>query len=482
MPEAPAAPAPSTVAKAAPTPNPGPQTAASLPGTRPSESSRMRPPVAKPGDGAKGKEGMKERLNAFATEAGKAGPAAAPSKGAEQHQNRPDRDGNLPPKPAERKPAQEQTERTEKQPEQRRAAEAPERQEGEEAPEVKADETGYLSDAEVLQKKSGELGRHYKNLKKENIGLKAALTKAREAQANYPERGKLSDTLKQKEERLAAVEQELRYTNYERSEEYKTQYWEPYVKAYNSGRQLTTELMVKEVKDDVTGEISQARRPGTDADFDQIVSTANTGEAAELAERMFGPTMAAEIMRERRKVQELLSAKEGAKEKFKKEGGEIMAKRMQDLQKQGEEAAQTYKSEIERGLKEHADWFGEVEGDDKANARLARGYELADAAFTGKMKNPDGSERQLPAKELAKLHAAIRNKAGAFDKVVFQRMQDQKRIADLEAKLKEYEASEPGGGDGGDAPAGDRARDPENQRGPKGSKGNVTSRMNRFIS
>lgn len=333
---------------------------------------------------------------------------------------------------------------------------------------------GEFPDVESAKSmKSGELSRHYKNVKTKLDAVIKEYEDFKTKSGNDPEKSKLQETLKQREDRLKEYEDTLRYTNFEQSDEYKNQYWKPYEEAYQSGRQMVTELRVKEVKDEL-GEITQQKRAATAEDFDRIALMDNTGDAAELAEQLFGPTQAAEVMRERRKVRELNNAKEAAKDKYKKEGGEIMAKRQEVWQTQQREVAKTYETEIKTAIEKHPEWFGEVDGDETANTALAKGFALADQAFSGKAKNADGSERQMTPQEMAKLHAAIRNKAGAFDKLVYQLNQARKELAEHKEKLKGFEASEPRDGE----PAGKGNEGVE--RVPAGKAG-IGARMSKFF-
>jgi hypothetical protein len=430
----------------------------------------------------------------FMTEPGreKEAPGQAPTAGAQQRAQRDATDA------ARRAPKEEPT----KQPvtkESKNAAQVPkdltaaakdktERQEAGEVPDDKPVEAaeeaekgaGYLPDEKVAQMKSGELGRHYKNLKKENIGLKAALTKAREAQANDPERTKATAQAAELQAKLDAAQAELRYTNFEASDEFKNTYWQPYEKAYNEGRDLTTELLVKEKKNDLD-EVVRAGRVGTFEDFDAIVNEPNTAKAAQIAHDLFGEVQAAEVMRARRDVRKLSAATEEARAKFKKEGGEIFKKQQQERQEQQQRAHKTYQTAVKEGVEKHKQWFGEVEGDDAANAALAKGMLWADTAFTGVLKQADGSERRLNPEELAQVHAAIRNKAGAFDKLAYQMKQRDDKIKELEAKLKEFEESEPREGEGARRGNGDGAG-VQTQRGRTSDSRNIEERMSRFVT
>lgn len=448
----------------------------------PAASGKMTPPAnVRPKGSPPATKDVSNRMAKFFTEPGdkKGGPPLEPTAAQKQFERtRPPVAAREPAKPADPKEV----------PKEPLAAapkvDPPAAPKTDDSPKVEqtADDTdkanGYLTDAEVLQKKSGELGRHYKNLKKENIGLKAQLTKAREASEKNPEVGKLTETLKEREARLEQVEQELRYTNFEASNEFKEKYWAPYEKSYQDGRTLATELLVREKKDDL-GEITQAARIGTADDFDRIVSEPNTARAAQLALDLFGEVQAAEIMRARREVLKLNSAKEEAKEKYKKEGGEIFKQRQEARQAEAAKAAKTFRDGIKAGVDKYPQYFSEVDGDADLNADVAKGKAFVESCFTGRMKNADGSERQLTGEELAQRQAAMYNQASAFYRLTRELKRRDDRLKELETKLKEFEESQPGAGDGAHEPAGGAA--PENN-GPKGGRGAISQRMARFVT
>jgi len=64
---------------------------------------------------------------------------------------------------------------------------------------------------------------------------------------------------------------------------------------------------------------------------------------------------------------------------------------------------------------------------------------LADKMFTNGNLKPE---------DAVKLHAAIRNKAGAFDRMVHVNKKLRGRITELEQELQAFKRSEPKAGDG----------------------------------
>jgi hypothetical protein len=74
----------------------------------------------------------------------------------------------------------------------------------------------------------------------------------------------------------------------------------------------------------------------------------------------------------------------------------------------------------------------------------------------------DHAFSELPPEEAPRIHAALRNKAGAFDHVVHKLNSTQAQLADALAKLAEYEESKPGAGE---LPKGAAAEDEDTMEG-----------------
>jgi len=89
---------------------------------------------------------------------------------------------------------------------------------------------------------------------------------------------------------------------------------------------------------------------------------------------------------------------------------------------------------------------------------LKIGFMLADAAFGGQIEDPQTKEMRDPTpEELVRINSIIRNKAGAFDRIVHQNRAMQKQIDELNAELDGYRESAPGAGD--PPPAGAKGAD-----------------------
>jgi hypothetical protein len=163
-------------------------------------------------------------------------------------------------------------------------------------------------------------------------------------------------------------------------------------------------------------------------------------EAWAAAKTMFGDA-ASEIMAHRRSIIELSDAQTKALDDAKKNAEtHDKEKQTQSLQ-QRQKIASLWQDENKAWQEKFPRWFKPEDGDEEGNTLLAKGYEMADAAFSN---NGDKTPE-----EKVKLHAELRNKAAAFPKIALRLKQAKTRIKELEKSLKEFEQSEPPSGDGG---------------------------------
>jgi len=85
-------------------------------------------------------------------------------------------------------------------------------------------------------------------------------------------------------------------------------------------------------------------------------------------------------------------------------------------------------------------YFKPVEGDEKGNELLQKGFELVDKIFL------DGGD--LQPEEAIKLHSQVRNRAAAFGRLAFQNRTLTEKVAALEKELAQFKDSTPKNGDG----------------------------------
>lgn len=264
---------------------------------------------------------------------------------------------------------------------------------------------------------------------------------------NHPEVVKLTEQLRKAEERAQEREEELRYSNYERSEEYKTKWLQPYLDAYSEGQQFVQQLQVEGAEGQY--------RDGKAEDFDVAVAAylRDPKEGIRTINDLFGD-QAAGVLYHAKEVQKLLSARRRAEEDYRKNGAEREKSRTEHQSNMAKQRREMYENEKNTAIDKYPQWFKPVEGDEDGNRLLERGREQADAAFgAGKLRDPKTGEWvQMSEEQMVKLHAAIHNRASAFPRAIHWLKQKDVRIKELETRLKEYEASEPGPGEPRTAP------------------------------
>lgn len=293
-----------------------------------------------------------------------------------------------------------------------------------------------------------ELGLAYDTLKKNTArvqadyaALKSEHEKLKAAKAEDPEKPKLVEAISAKDKRIAELEQELKFRAYESTDEYRKSYQQPFEDAYTSGRSAAAELTVTLA--------DGTERQGTAQDFDRVMSATNAKDASALARSLFGED-ALVIISHANEVRRLYQAGQRAIQEYRSKGAERekmtaaeQAKAEEARQQSHKEVSGIYTESVAEAVKKYPQWFAPSEGetaDAASNELLAKGMELADIAF-----NPPPN---MAPQKLAKIHSVIRNKAGAFDRVVHDYKARvatlEAKIADLETQLKEFDSSVPG--------------------------------------
>lgn len=267
-----------------------------------------------------------------------------------------------------------------------------------------------------------------------------------------PEKKELTEKVTAAEKRANEREEELRFANYERSEEYQNKYFKPYVEAFNSARQKITQLDIVEIKheDPASGEerIVQAGRAAVPEDFDRIAQMPSDREARKLAKQLFGEDYAI-AMAQREKVLELNSTRQTALNEQRAKGAE---REKQQLEQRTKAQAESAKQRTElwsvankEFAEKHKEWFEPIEGDEVGNKMLTNDLATTDSLF--------GDVSHLPPDKVVQLHSQMRNRAAAAGRLAHLLKKAQTDLAAAVEKLKGYEGSEPKEGDGVTPPA-----------------------------
>lgn len=335
-------------------------------------------------------------------------------------------------KPEPRRPAAKKTEPK---------PQEPPPKEPEPKPEEKSQEQPAKPEkTEDLAKMQGsELRSKYSKLREDHKAAQAKLAETETRIKELESRAGDGSELKRIQERLEASEklaaslsEKVKYLDYRESDEYKEKFYDPFIKAYASGQEKIASLKIVE-RIDGEGEVVQQPRKASKEDFDAIMRIQDDAEAAELADRMFGPA-AGVVLIQRDRVLELNNKRNEAIEEFKKTGLERMQRSADQNKVMREEAVATYKKSVEDGIEKYPHWFKADDGDEQGRASLEAGFKIADRAFSGNFQSH---------KEQAEHHAAIRNMAGAFPYLNLKLNRALERVKELETELSEFKKSTP---------------------------------------
>lgn len=263
-----------------------------------------------------------------------------------------------------------------------------------------------------------------------------------------PERQKQIEGI---EARAKLLEEEIRFVDFTKSQEYLDNYEKPYIDSWQRARLDLSELTVQG---------PEGERPINDQDILDLVNMPLQQARAAAVEK-FGD-FADDVMQHRKEIKQLSQKSNDAILDARTKGAERDKLRREEFQQK----SAAMDSEITTGWtkanekvlthEKYGTYFKPVEGDQEGNQRLAKGFELADRAFSENPRNPNLNAEQRAA--IIDRHAAVRNRCAAFGRLVFQQGQSKTRIAELEAQLATYKGATPatGGSAAPAAPAGEK--------------------------
>lgn len=249
-----------------------------------------------------------------------------------------------------------------------------------------------------------------------------------------PERQKQIDAL---EARAKVLEDEIRFVDYTKSNEYAEQYEKPYKAAWERALTDLNELTIP-------GDNGQ-ERPINVQDILEIVNLP-LQQARAAAEEKFGP-FANDVMQHRKEIKQLAEKQNNALEDARTKGAERDELRRQQFEQQRTkvttEIQDTWTKANDKVMahEKYGTFFKPVEGDQEGNQRLSKGFELADRAFSENPMAPGLSTEQRTS--IIERHAAVRNRCAAFGRLVYQNNQSQARIKELETQLGTYKQADP---------------------------------------
>lgn len=255
------------------------------------------------------------------------------------------------------------------------------------------------------------------------------------------EKKTMSERLAEREKRLAEVEQEIKFADYSKSEEYKKEFEKPFFDAYASAQGRIKGMKV--VTDDGTVRTAEA------GDFDKLMRVQDEREATILAKELFGEA-APMVIYHRQRVIELSDAAKGALEEFRTRGVEREKQSSEQSAAQQKRLGELWEKANREADEKFPHWFKPVEGDEEGNALLEKGTQLAIRAFNGQKLSPE---------ERVGIEATVFKRAAGFGRLTHQNAKLVKELAEARAALKAYEDSEPGKGEGDGKPGAAAPRD-----------------------
>jgi len=300
--------------------------------------------------------------------------------------------------------------------------------------------------AETTPPKKMTLGQALDKYKTRNKELEAELAEWKTKAGNVDAKG-LTEERDRLQSRNKELEEEIRYVNYQKSEEFTSKYQIPYRKAWDRAMEDLKEVRIQ-LQDGQEREVT-----GND-----ILELCNMplSKAREVARAVFGD-FADDVMQHRKEIKRLFDEQSQALTEARTNGEAREKQRNEQFQKLTGEIDGYIKTNWEKANAEaHGDakygaFFKPIEGDAEGNQRLAKGFELVDRAFAENPKDPRLNAEQRLA--IIKRHAAVRNRAAGFGRLAWQNEKLKAELAAANKKLGEYEGTIPAAGGGNGAPA-----------------------------
>lgn len=310
-----------------------------------------------------------------------------------------------------------------------KAAPAPEAKEGEEAPSApKAGEDPKKAKANpwklMEEHKAARAAAEAKLLEVEKRAIPEATWKEKEA------------ALEASTKRLNELEEEIRFVSFKKSKEYAAMQTD-YHGAWNSAMESLGEITVQSEEG---GEV-----PMTPEDLLELVNMSDV-KAKRAAIAKYGE-LEGLVMQHRDKIRTLANQQAAAEAKARNEGSAREKEMTARQQKEYGEVSGVIKETWSKANEEvtadpkYGTFFTPRDGDEQGNQRLAKGYEMADRAFSENPLAPGLTPEQRQS--IVKRHAAVRNRSAAFGRLVYDLSQKDLKISEMQKIIDEYKGSEP---------------------------------------
>ncbi len=294
---------------------------------------------------------------------------------------------------------------------------------------------------------------HDLEAEKKNLLARVADLEAKQgtAQADPAALKAVTETLAAKEKRLAELEDRIRFTDFKSSDEYTTKYKQPYENTVREVMGEAVELLVENPADGTARALTQKEAWN-------IISQPSLEAAYQEAKKIFpdDADKRQQLITYRKQVQSSWNTLAKAEAEYREKGAEIEKQRTvertlaeQKAKNASEQRAAKWAEMNEAAFKNEQlkDYFTPAEDDAKGKEILTKGKQVAALAFgkrdgNGNIIGEDG--KPLSDEDTLAIDSGIHNKAAAFNYVAYRNRALQARVKEVEAKLAEYEKSEPG--------------------------------------
>lgn len=286
-----------------------------------------------------------------------------------------------------------------------------------------------------------ELRKNYDLTKAEKSKLEARVaelertreegTKAEVAKATAELQKQIETIRKARED----AEQELRFTRYQNSQEYREKYQEPLRNAY---AQALEDIRGVQVVDEEGGEPREASA----AELRAVLEAPSAAKAAQLASEMFG-SAAPLVMQHRAEILKIENARRLAVEDYKARGAERERQKSEEADRSRREVRARWEKSIEAAVSERPSLYARPDGDDALGKAWDDGDKLVKLAFLGEAP-PDVDMGDDPSAIAIEAQAEVAARVRGFNVLAHRNVALKRENESLREQLKKFGTSEPG--------------------------------------
>lgn len=248
-------------------------------------------------------------------------------------------------------------------------------------------------------------------------------------------KAELSAEIEKHKKRAQEMETEVKYLDYTRSSEFKENYHAPLVSAWKAA--------IDDIRGAVVTDADGNERPATAEDIKELVGM-TTVDAARKASELFGAA-ASEMLAHRRAILDRINARDKALDEWKTKGSEREAQRQRETEEGHAKVVGLWESTMKDLSDANPELFGDDAADADGNELLKKADAIVRLAFTGEGLK-DGLTMDQRRELVTKAQANVAIRARAFGRERLRSIRLQEKVTALEAKLAEFQKSEPGGG------------------------------------